>query len=186
MQHARLNDTHEAWPIIYNLFTLPSELEAVMKPVARYVASLVAAVGLVTVLAAGTLPAQPGQRDTFNQHDIRVFKAVACTKDHKPVEALYYIAASRSDMARGNSSPSSKLMKEQVDNNWRHIASRLTREQVMDERFAETYHSVLSETIPLLQRAVEETSGVSISVSEVNSRPMDPAKDKDVPDCAPQ
>ena len=77
-------------------------------------------------------------------------------------------------------------MKEQVDNNWRHIASRLTREQVMDERFAETYHSVLSEAIPLLQRAVEETSGVSISVSEVNSRPMDPAKDKSVPVAGPK
>ena len=162
------------------------ELEAVMKSIGRYVASLAAVVGLGTALAAGVLSAHPDQQDTFNQHDIRVFKATACTKDHSPVEALYYIAASRSDMARGKTSPSSKLMKEQVDNNWRHIASRLTRDQVMDERFADTYHAVLSETIPLLQRAVEETTGVSISVSEVNSRSMDPAKDKDVPACGPE
>ena len=81
---------------------VPSKLEAIMKSIGRYVASLVVVVGLGAALAAGILPAQPDQRDTFNQHDIRVFKAVACTKDHKPVEALYYIAASRSDMARGN------------------------------------------------------------------------------------
>ena len=115
-----------------------------------------------------------------------MFKAAACTKDHSPVEALYYIAASRSDMAKGKSPPSSKLMKEEVDNNWRHIASRLTRDQVIDEHFADTYHSVLSETIPLLQQAVEKISGVSIHVSEVNSRPMDPVKDNDVPACGPQ
>lgn len=157
-----------------------------MKPIVRYVVSCIAAIGLVTALAVGTLPAQPDQHETFNQHDIRVFKATACTKDHSPVEALYYIAASRSDMAKGKTPPSSKLMKEEVDNNWRQIASRLTREQVMNERFADTYHSVLSETIPLLQQAVEKNSGVSISVSEVNSRPMDPAKDKDIPACGPQ
>ncbi|MGQ0810577.1 MAG: hypothetical protein ACT4OO_05055 [Nitrospiraceae bacterium] len=156
-----------------------------MKPITRF-ASFVAAVGLGTALAAESLLAQQDQQDTFNQHDIRVFKTAACTKDHRPVEALYYIAASRSDMATGKSSPSSKLMKEEVDDNWRQIASRLTRDQVMDEGFADTYHSVLSETIPLLQQAVEKNSGVSIYVSEVNSRPMDPAKDKDVPSCGPQ
>ncbi|MET0516660.1 MAG: hypothetical protein ABW047_15185 [Nitrospiraceae bacterium] len=157
-----------------------------MKSIGRYVAFLVAVIGLGTALAAGILPPQPDQQDTFSQHDIRVFKATACTKDHQPVEALYYIAASRSDMTKGTSSPSSQLMKEQVENNWRHIASRLTKDQVMDERFAESYHSVLSETIPLLQRTVQSISGVSIYVSEVNSRPMDPAKDKDVPACDPQ
>ena len=157
-----------------------------MNAIGRYVVSCIAAIGLVTALAVGTLPAQPDQHETFNQHDIRVFKAAACTKDHSPVEALYYIAASRSDMAQGKTPPSSKLMKEEVDNNWRQIASRLTREQVMDERFADTYHLVLSETIPLLQQAVEKHSGVAISVSEVNSRPMDPAKDKDVPACGPK
>lgn len=162
------------------------ELDLTMKPIARYVVSCIAAIGLVTALAAGTLPAQQEQHDTFNQHDIRVFKAAACTKDHRPIEALYYIAASRSDMAKGKTPPSSKLMKEEVDNNWRHIASRLTREQVMDERFADTYHSVLSEIIPLLQQAVEKNSGVSIYVSEVNSRPMDPAKDKDILACGPK
>lgn len=135
---------------------------------------------------AGTVLAQLDQQDTFKEHDIRVFRTAACTKDHQPVEALYYIAASRSDMARGKSSPSSKLMKEEIDHNWRQIASRLTRDQVIKERFAETYHSVLSELIPRLQQAVEEKSGVSILVSEVNSRPMEPAKDKDVPACGPQ
>ena len=154
-----------------------------MKPIARYVTACVVAIGLGTALTGKTLPAL---QDTFNPHDIRVFKATACTKDHRPVEALYYIAASRSDMAGGTASPSSKLMKEEVDTNWRLIASRLTREQVMDERFAATYHAVLSEIVPRLQQAVEEKSGVSISVSEVNSRPMDPAKDKDVPACGPQ
>ncbi len=154
-----------------------------MNAVGKYVVSGIPAIGLVTALAVGTSPAQ---HETFNQLDIRVFKAAACTKDHSPIEALYYIAASRSDMAKGKTPPSSKLMKEEVDNNWLQIASRLTREQVMDERFADTYHSVLSETIPLLQQAVEKNSGVSISVAEVNSRPMDPAKDKDVPACGPK
>jgi hypothetical protein len=74
-------------------------------------------------------------------------------------------------------------MKDQVDMNWRQIAGRLTSEEVMDERFTETYHAVLHDLIPRLQQAVEEKSGVSISVSEVNTRPMDPAKDKDVPAC---
>ena len=167
-------------------FMLRLEFRLTMKSIARYVAVFVVAVGLVTILVAGTLLAQPDQHDAFNQQDVRVFKAAACTKDHSPVEALYYIAASRSDMARGKTPPSSKLMKEEVDNNWRQIASRLTRDQVMDEHFADTYHSVLSETIPLLQQAVEKISGVSIHVSEVNSRPMDPVKDNDVPACGPQ
>lgn len=157
-----------------------------MKSIGRYGASCVAAVGLGSALAAGTLLAQPDQHDSFDQNDIRVFKSAACTKDNRPIEALYYIAASRSDMATVKSAPSAKLMKDEVDKNWRQIASRLTREQVMDERFSDTYHAVLSEHIPLLQQAVEDRSDVSISVSEVNSRPMDPAKDKDVPACNPQ
>ena len=150
----------------------------------KYVASWVTAISLVTALAEGTL-AQPAQHDVFDPHDTRVFKVVACTQDQRPVEALYYIVASRSDMASGNSSPSSQLMKEEVEKNWRDIAARLTREQGMEERFASTYHAVLSEHIPRLQRAVEEHSGVSVSVTEVNSRPMDPSKDKDVPLCSP-
>ena len=154
-----------------------------MKAIVKNVATFFAAVGLATVLTVGILPAQPDQPDTFHPHDIRTFKATACTKDQKSVEALYYIAASRTDMAAGKTSPSSQLMKHEVESNWRQIASRLTSEQVMDERFAETYHAVLNELIPRLQRAVEEKSGVSISVSEVNSRPMDRAKDKDVPAC---
>ena len=150
------------------------------------IATYTVVIGLGTVLAMGTVAAQPGQADSFHPHDVRVFKAEACTKDRKPVEALYYIAASRSDMAAGKSSPSSKLMKDEVETNWQQIASRLTSAQVMDERFAETYHAVLNDLIPRLQRAVEDKSGVSISVSEVNSRLMDPAKDKNVPVCGPR
>jgi hypothetical protein len=135
------------------------------------------------VLAVGMLSAQSDQPDTFHPHDVRVFKTAACTNDRKPVEALYYIAASRADMAKGKPSPSSQLMNGEVGINWRQIASRLSGEQIMEQRFAETYHSVLNELIPRLQQAVEENSGVSISVSEVNSRLMDPAKDKDVPTC---
>lgn len=88
-------------------------------------------------------------------------------------------------MAQGKASPSSQLMKDEVEANWRQIAARLTADQVMDERFAETYHAVLGELIPRLELAVEEQSGVSISVSEVNSRPMDASKDKNVPACGP-
>ena len=99
------------------------------------------------------------------------------------MEALYYIAARRSDMATGKSSPTSQLMKEEVDHNWGEIASRLTKDEVVEERFAETYNAVLSETIPLLEQAVREKSGVSVLVSEVNSRLMDAAKDKDLPAC---
>lgn len=154
-----------------------------MRSMSRYLLSFVAVVGLGGILTAGQLLAQPGETDIFNQQDTRVFKAEACTKDRRPVEALYYIVASRSDLANGKSSPSSQLMKEAVDGNWRQIASRLTMEQVTEERFADTYNALLSEMIPLLQQAVEEKSGVSISVSEVNSRPMDQAKDQDVPAC---
>ena len=156
-----------------------------MKLVAKYIiASIALSLGIAP--AVGMIWAQSNQPDIFHPHDVRVFKATACTKDRKPVEALYYIVASRSDMAGGKPSPSSQLMKDQVDMNWRQIAGRLTSEQVMDERYAETYHTVLSEFVPRLQQAVEEKSGVSISVSEVNSRPMDPAKDKDAPACGPE
>ncbi len=77
-------------------------------------------------------------------------------------------------------------MKDEVENNWRRISSQLTMEQVIEERFADTYHALLSEMIPQLQQAVEEKSDVSIAVSEVNSRPMDKAKDQDVPLCTSQ
>ncbi len=97
-----------------------------MKRIDRHLPSCVAIAGFGITLAAGTLLAQPERQDTFDQHDIRVFKAAACTKDHRPVEALYYIAASRPDLATGKASPSSQLMKDEVDNNWRLIASRLT------------------------------------------------------------
>lgn len=154
-----------------------------MRSMSRYLLSIVAVIGLGGALTAGQLLAQPGEIDIFNQQDTRVFKAGACTKDRRPVETLYYIVASRSDLANGKSSPSSHLMKEAVDGNWRQIASRLTMEQVTKERFADTYNALLSEMIPLLQQAVEEKSGVSISVSEVNSRSMDQTKDQDVPAC---
>ena len=149
----------------------------------RFVMVLLAVVGLPAVLGAGIAVVQAAEEESFHPHDIRVFKAAACTKDHSPVEALYYIAASREDMAKGKPSPTAQLMKEEIDHNWREIASRLTKDEVMEERFAKRYHALLSEMIPLLQRAVKEKSGVSISVSEVNSRPMDATKDKDVPPC---
>jgi hypothetical protein len=157
-----------------------------MKRIGRHLPSCAAIAGLGITLAAGTLLAQPERPDTYDQHDIRVFKAAACTKDHRPVEALYYIAASRSDLATDKASPSSQLMRDEVDNNWRLIASRLTMDEAMEQRSADTYHALLSEMIPRLQQAVEEKSGVSISVSEVNSRPMDQAKDQDVPACSLQ
>lgn len=150
------------------------------QPVARHPAAVLAGVALVTTLCATVLSAQP---DSFQSRDLRVFKATACTQDQQPVEALYYIAASRSDLAAGKASPSSQLMNASVDDNWRRIASRLTAEQVMDEGHADLYNRVLSELIPQLQQAVEEQSGVSISVAEVNSRIMDPAKDQNVPAC---
>lgn len=128
--------------------------------------------------------AQPKNPDTFDERDTRVFKAGACTKDNMPVEALYYIVASRSDLSEGKPSPSSQLMKDEVQDNWRRISARLTMEQVTEERYAEAYHTLLSEMIPHLQHAVEEKSEVSIAVSEVNSRPMDKAKDQDVPACS--
>ena len=154
-----------------------------MKSLTYLIVTCMVVVGWSTQLIVGTFSAHAGQSDIFHPHDVRTFKAAACTKDGKPVEALYYIAASRSDMAQGKASPSSRLMKDEVDMNWRQIAASLTSEQVMDERFADTYHTALSEFVPRLEQAVEEKSGVSISVSEVNSRPMDPAKDKDVPAC---
>ncbi len=149
--------------------------------------SLGATFFVLNVLAAtltGTVTAGPTQPDTFDERDTRVFKAVACTKDGKPVEALYYIVASRSDLAAGKPSPSAQLMKDEVEHNWRGIASQLTMEQVIEDRFTDTYHAVLTEMIPRLQQAVEEKSDVSIAVSEVNSRPMDQAKDQDVPACS--
>jgi len=127
---------------------------------------------------------QPGQPDVFDEHDTRVFKAVACTKDRQPVEALYYIIASRTDLSAGHSSPSWQLMKDEVENSWRRLSAQLTMEQVMDERFADKYDALLKEMVPRLQQAVEQQSGVSIVVSEVNSRPMDRAKDQNVPTCS--
>ena len=157
-----------------------------MRPIGRFLFHIMASAGLGIALLAGTVLAQPDRPDIFDEHDTRVFKAVACTKDNRPVEALYYIAASRSDLAAGRPSPSFDLMKDEVDNNWRRITSQLTMEQVMEEHFAGTYHALLKEMISRLQQAVEEKSGVSIAVSEVNSRPMDQAKDQDVPACGSQ
>ncbi|MEP7153515.1 MAG: DUF3309 family protein [Nitrospira sp.] len=141
---------------------------------------------VLTLAWTGSAGAQPKQPDTFDERDTRVFKAVACTKDKRPVEALYYIAASRADLSAGKPSPSAQLMKDEVENNWQRITAQLTMEQVVEERFADTYHTLLNEMIPRLQQAVAEKSGVSIAVSEVNSRPMDPAKDQDVPICSSQ
>lgn len=136
-------------------------------------------------VAAGTV-ALATQPDVFDERDTRVFKAAGCTKDSQPAEALYYIVASRSDLSAGLPSPSAQMMKDEVENNWRRITSRLTMQEVTEERFADTYHALLSEMMPRLQQAVEEKSGVSISVSEVNSRPMDRTKDQDVPTCSSQ
>jgi hypothetical protein len=144
---------------------------------------LVLLIGL-TLSLTGQVRAEPTQSDTFDERDTRVFRAAACTKDSKPVEALYYVVASRSDLSAGKPSPSAQLMKEEVETNWRGIASQLTMEQVIEERFADTYHALLTEMIHRLQQAVEEKSDVSIAVSEVNSRPMDKAKDQDVPTCS--
>jgi hypothetical protein len=138
----------------------------------------------LSLLLTGQVRADSTQPDTFDERDTRVFKAVACTKDSKPVEALYYVVASRSDLSAGKPSPSAQLMKDEVESNWRGIASQLTMEQVIEERFAETYHALLTDMIRRLQQAVEEKSDVSIAVSEVNSRAMDRGKDQDVPTCS--
>jgi hypothetical protein len=142
-------------------------------------------IGLILLTSAltGSALAQSTPPGMFDERDTRVFKVVACTKDKKPVEALYYIAANRSDLSAGKPSPSSELMKHEVEHNWHLITSQLTLEQVIEERFAETYHTLLNEMMPRLQQAVQEKSGVSITVSEVNSRPMDQVKDQDVPTC---
>ncbi len=139
--------------------------------------------GLSVAMGTVALATQP---DVFDERDTRVFKTASCTKDNQPAEALYYIVASRSDLSAGLPSPSAQMMKDEVENNWRRITSRLTMEEVTEERFADTYHALLSEMMPRLQQAVEEKSGVSISVSEVNSRPMDRTKDQDVPTCSSQ
>jgi hypothetical protein len=154
-----------------------------MKRLSQYSIVLITAAGLGAAFATETLLVQANEHDSFNPNDVRVFKATACTKDHSPVEALYYIAASRSDMAQGKPSPTSKLMKEEIDRSWDQIASRLSKDEVMEESFADKYNSVLREMTLLLQQAVKEKSGVSIYVSEVNSRLMDAAKDKDIPTC---
>ncbi len=145
--------------------------------------TLVLLFGLGLVSTAAVL-AEPKEPDIFDERDTRVFKAVACTKDSKPVEALYYVVASRSDLSAGKPSPSAQLMKDEVEDNWRGIASQLTMEQVIEERFADTYHALLTDMIRRLQQAVEEKSDVSIAVSEVNSRAMDKGKDQDVPTCS--
>lgn len=152
---------------------------------------MIATLATALLLVLVTVPdehavAQSSQRDVFDERDTRVFKAVGCTQDKQPAEALYYIVASRSDLAAGVPSPSSQFMKDEVEQNWQRIASQLTMEQVTEERFTDTYHALLNDMIPRLQRAVEEKSGVSIAVSEVNSRPMDRTKDQDVPTCSSQ
>ncbi|MFO0730464.1 MAG: hypothetical protein U0361_05625 [Nitrospiraceae bacterium] len=86
-------------------------------------------------------------------------------------------------MQSGNPSPTAQLMKDEVDRSWLQIASRLTSEEVTEEQFTDTYHALLSQRIPLLQQAVKEKSGVSIYVSEVNSRVMDAAQDQDTLAC---
>ena len=130
--------------------------------------------------------AQQGKPKTFDERDSRVFRAVACTGDKKPVEALYYIAASRADLSEGKPSPSSQLMKDEVGSNWQEISTQLTLAQVIEERYADVYHTLLSKLIPRLQQAVEDKTGVSIVVTEVNSRLMDEGKDQDVPHCSSQ
>ena len=154
----------------------------------RSPASMIAVMVLIGVglVPTGTGVAQTKQSAVFDERDTRVFKVVACTKDNKPVEALYYIVASRSDLSAGKPSPSSQFMKDEVEGNWREITSQLTMEQIIEERFANTYNALLTKMIPHLQRAVEEKSDVSIAVSEINSRPMDKAKDQDVPVCTLQ
>lgn len=154
----------------------------------RWGSYLFAGIGLVLLSLAwvGDGLAQPGKPGTFDEHDTRVFKAVACTKDKQPVEALYYIVASRSDLLEGKPSPSSQLMNDEVGNNWQEISSQLTLEEVMEERYADTYHTLLNKMIPRLQQEVQEETGVSIAVTEVNSRPMDRGKDQDVPVCSLQ
>ena len=51
----------------------------------------------------------------FDERDTRVFKAVGCTQDKQPAEALYYIVASRSDLSAGVPSPSSQFMKTKLN-----------------------------------------------------------------------
>ena len=156
--------------------------------VSRSVSPLSTVLGLVLlslIWTEGGLAQQVKPR-TFDERDTRVFKAVACTVDKKPVEALYYIAASRADLSEGKPSPSSQFMKDEVGSNWQEISAQLTLAQVMEERYADGYHALLSKLIPRLQQSVEDKTGVSIVVTEVNSRPMDQGKDLDVPHCSAQ
>ena len=157
-----------------------SRMRALLMTRAGKTALSIVAIWGLTLVAAAQAEAPP-----HSPNDLRVFKAVACSKDRSPVEALYYIAANRSDLDKGLASPTSTLMKEEVDSNWRQIAARLTKDEMMEERFTELYNAVLSEYLPQLQQVVKEKSGVSLYVTEVNSRLMN-AKDKDFPACHAQ
>ena len=96
---------------------------------------------MLTLILTGAAMAQPKKLDNLDERDTRVFKAVACTKDTMPLEALYYIVASRTDLSEGKPSPSSQLMKDEVQDKWRRVSSQLTMQQVTEERFADTYHT---------------------------------------------
>lgn len=133
--------------------------------------------------SAGTALAQPDESDIFREDDSRRITAYACTQDAQPVEGRFYLATSFSDAERLNKTIPSAELQQSLDSMWREILHGLTYKDIFAPERAKSAHEFMSKYVDALERKTEEETGISLSIYQIESRPLDPLTEPEAPSC---
>ena len=133
--------------------------------------------------SAGTALAQPDESDIFREDDSRRITAYACTRDSHPVEGRLYLVTSFSDAQRLNKTIASAELQQSLDGMWREILHGLTYKDIFAPERAKFAHEFMSKYVDALEKKIEEETGISLSIYQIESRPLDPLTELEAPSC---
>jgi hypothetical protein len=136
------------------------------------------------ICSAGAALAQPDESDVFREQDSRKITTHACTRDAKPVEGVFYLVTSFSDAQRLNKTILDSELQQALGTLWHKVLDRLTERDVFEPARTKFTHDIISKQVDTLEKTVENETGISLSIYQVESRPMDPKTEPAAPSCS--
>jgi hypothetical protein len=135
------------------------------------------------VFGATTVFAQLNESDIFREEDARRFYAFGCSKDSKPIEGKFSIVTSFSDAQRLNKMMDDTVLRRSLGDMWGDILRRLSYKDIFDPERSKTSHDIMGRYVDATEKRVEHETGISLSIYQIESRPMDPLTEPDAPSC---
>lgn len=135
-------------------------------------------------LCGSTSFAQEDQPDIFREQDAREIRALACTRDSRPVEGKLYAVTSFSDAQRLNKAIGDAELQDTLDKLWHEALLRLSFNDIFAPERSKVSHNVMSKLVDDLEKKTEEETGISLSIYQIESRPMDTLTERDAPSCS--